>query len=102
MEYGKKVKARREALRLTVGELAKRSGEIPLFLMDLEDGRCRGISSKSMSNIANALETTVDDLFFGVSDDMQREYNMKVKAIKKKLATMDSGRIGFLYAFCCK
>lgn len=102
MEYGKKVKERREALGLSVGELSKRSGEIPLFLMDLEDGQCRGISRKSLSNIAKALETTVDDLFYGVSDDMQREYNMKVKAIKKKLSTMDSGRIDFLYAFCCK
>ena len=61
---GYKIKDFREALGMTQEELAKKSGVSRGTISALENGTERTTTTKTLSNIARALNTTVDRLFF--------------------------------------
>jgi putative transcriptional regulator len=61
---GYKIKEFREALGMTQEELALKSGVSRGTISALEDGSERNTTTKTLLNIANALGTTVDRLFF--------------------------------------
>lgn len=58
---GKKIKAIRESKGFNQSELAARAGVTPSCINSIERGS-RNPSYKSLIGIANALETTVDNL----------------------------------------
>ena len=65
---GFKIKERREELGLTQGELARKSNVSRGTIVALESGRDKTTTTKTLFRIAEALDTTVDRIFF--SDDV--------------------------------
>lgn len=61
---GYKIKDFREALGMTQEELAQKSGVSRGTISALENGTERTTTTKTLFNIARALNTTVDRLFF--------------------------------------
>lgn len=61
---GYKIKEKREALRMTQEELAKKSGVSRTTISNLENGTERATSSKTLLKLARALDTTVDQIFY--------------------------------------
>ena len=61
---GYKIKDFREAKGMTQEELAKKSGVSRGTISALENGTERTTTTKTLINIAKALDTTVDRLFF--------------------------------------
>ena len=61
---GYKIKDFREALGMTQEELAQKSGVSRGTISALENGTERTTTTKTRFNIARALNTTVDRLFF--------------------------------------
>lgn len=61
---GYKIKDFREALGMTQEELAQKSGVSRGTISALENGTERTTTTKTLFNIARALNTTVDRIFF--------------------------------------
>ena len=61
---GWKIKERRELLRMSQEELSKRSNVSRATISALESHKKYNVSTKTIIKIADALETTVAELFF--------------------------------------
>lgn len=61
---GCNIKNRREELRMTQDELAKKSGVSRQTISSIEKNVGRNTSTKTLQRIANALGSTVSELFF--------------------------------------
>ena len=61
---GYNIKNRREELRMTQDELAKKSGVSRQTISSIEKNAGRNTSTKTLQRIANALGLTVSELFF--------------------------------------
>ena len=64
---GCNIKNRREELRMTQDELAKKSGVSRQTISSIEKNVGRNTSTKTLQRIANALGSTVSELFFNES-----------------------------------
>lgn len=64
---GYRIREAREELRMTQEELAKKSGVSRGIISALESNRRQSTSTKTLLKIANALNTTVDQIFFAES-----------------------------------
>lgn len=62
---GYRVKELREAKKMTQEELSQKSGVSRGTICALESGTDKASTTKTLLAIARALETTVDNLFFG-------------------------------------
>ena len=62
-KVGYKIKERREELRMTQEELAKKSGISRQTISSIETGKCENVLVGTLGSIANALDTTVDKIF---------------------------------------
>lgn len=62
---GYKIREIREAKNMTQDELAKKSGVSRVTISMLENQIDRATSTKTLLKIADALNTTVDQIFFG-------------------------------------
>ena len=61
---GYKIKELREAMKMTQEELAEKSGVSRGTISALENGIDRTTTSKTVVKLAQALDTTVDRIFF--------------------------------------
>ena len=61
---GYKIKELREAMKMTQEELAEKSGGSRGTISALENGIDRTTTSKTLVKLAQALDTTVDRIFF--------------------------------------
>ena len=61
---GYKIKELREAMKMTQEELAEKSGVSRGTISALENGIDRTTTSKTLVKLAQALDTTVDLIFF--------------------------------------
>ena len=61
---GYKIKELREAMKMTQEELAEKSGVSRGTISALETGIDRTTTSKTLVKLAQALDTTVDRIFF--------------------------------------
>ena len=61
---GYKIKELREAMKMTQEELAEKSGVSRGTISALENGIDRTTTSKMLVKLAQALDTTVDRIFF--------------------------------------
>ena len=61
---GYKIKELREAMKMTREELAEKSGVSRGTISALENGIDRTTTSKTLVKLAQALDTTVDRIFF--------------------------------------
>lgn len=61
---GYKIKELREAMKMTQEELAEKSGVSRGTISALENGIDRTTTSKKLVKLAQALDTTVDRIFF--------------------------------------
>lgn len=61
---GYKIKELREAMKMTQKELAEKSGVSRGTISALENGIDRTTTSKTLVKLAQALDTTVDRIFF--------------------------------------
>lgn len=61
---GYKIKELREAMKMTQEELAEKSGVSRGTISALENGIDRTTTSKTLVKLAQALDTTVDHIFF--------------------------------------
>lgn len=61
---GYKIKELREAMKMTQEELAEKSGVSRGTISALENGIDRTTTSKTLVKLAQALDTTVDCIFF--------------------------------------
>lgn len=61
---GRRIKERRELLRMSQEDLSKKSGVSRQTISNLENNPEKGVSTKTLEKIAAALETTVATLFF--------------------------------------
>lgn len=64
---GYKIKEVREEKNMTQEELSKKSGVSRGTISALENGTSRATTTKTLTKIARALDTTVDVLFFAQS-----------------------------------
>lgn len=65
---GRKIKERREFLKMSQEELAEKSAVSRATISSLENNSERNTSTKILKRIASALDTTVGELFF--ADDV--------------------------------
>lgn len=65
---GYKIKELREAMKMTQEELAEKSGVSRGTISALENGIDRTTTSKTLVKLAQALDTTVDRIFFTKGD----------------------------------
>ena len=61
---GSKIQELREAMKMTQEELAEKSGVSRGTISALENGIDRTTTSKTLVKLAQALDTTVDRIFF--------------------------------------
>lgn len=61
---GEMIKNRREQLRMTQDELAKKSGLSRQTISSIENGKCEDVLVSTLVAIANALDTTVDSFLY--------------------------------------
>ena len=61
MKY--RIKEIRRRKQMTLGDLAEKAGISPPLLKALEDGRLQFVTTETILNVAEALETSVDELF---------------------------------------
>lgn len=61
---GYKIKEMRESMGITQEELAEKSGVSRVTISGLENGTERNTMSKTLIKLANALGTTVDQIFY--------------------------------------
>lgn len=61
---GLKIKIRRIELGMKQKDLAKKIGITPQYLMTIEQGKAKNPSITIMKNLADELESTVQELFF--------------------------------------
>lgn len=61
---GYKIKEKREALHMTQEELSQKSGISRGTISALEQGDVRESTTKTLTKLAGALGTTVDQIFF--------------------------------------
>ena len=64
---GYKIKALREAKKMSQEELSEKSGISRGTISALENGSARNTTSKTLLALAKALDTTVDNIFFAES-----------------------------------
>lgn len=64
---GYKIKELREKMKMTQEELAEKSGVSRVTISGLENGTDRTTTTKTLQNIARALEVTIDQVFFDES-----------------------------------
>lgn len=64
---GYKIKEMREERNMTQEELARKSGVCRTTIWALENNANKTASTKTLLKIANALGTSVDQIFFGAS-----------------------------------
>ena len=62
---GYSIKERREQMNMTQEELAKKSGVSRQTISALESGKSENVLVGTLAAIASALDTTVDQFFFG-------------------------------------
>lgn len=60
---GYRIKEVREEKNMTQEELSQRSGVCRTIISGLENGTTRATTTKTLTKIANALGTTVDQIF---------------------------------------
>ncbi len=60
---GYKIRERREELKMTQEELAKKSGISRQTISSIETGKCGNVLVGTLVSIAYALDTTVDKIF---------------------------------------
>lgn len=61
---GYRIKERRDELRLTQEELAKKSGVSRATIVKLESGAECNVTTSTLLSLAKAMDTTVELLFF--------------------------------------
>jgi len=61
---GSKLKSRRKELKMSVYDVASKTKLSPTYISNLENEQKKNPSKDSMEKIANALETSVFELFF--------------------------------------
>lgn len=61
---GYKLKDRREELRMSQEELSAKSGISRQTISSLENNQNKNVSTRVLSSLARALDTTVGELFF--------------------------------------
>lgn len=61
---GYRIKELREEMHMTQDELARKAGISRTTIVFLENDEARTTTTKTLFKIANALNTTVDNLFF--------------------------------------
>lgn len=61
---GFKIKERREELKMTQEELAQKSGVSRQTISSIENGKYENALVGTLAAIANALDTTVDKIFY--------------------------------------
>jgi len=64
IDMGCKIKEYREALKMTQEDLAEKSGISRGTISALENGTARNTTSKTLIQIAQALDATVEQIFF--------------------------------------
>lgn len=64
---GHKIKQRREQMHLTQEQLAKLSGVSRQTISSIENNEEKNVSSRTLSKLAQALGTTIGNLFFADS-----------------------------------
>ena len=57
---GQKIRDRRKSMKMSQEELAKKSNISRARLSAIENGKCRDILVSTLTNIASALDTTVE------------------------------------------
>lgn len=62
---GYKIKELRQEKHMTQEQLAEKSGVSRTIIVMLESDSSRSTSTKTLVKLANALEVTVDKIFFG-------------------------------------
>ena len=93
-EVGLRVRHLRDELSLERGNIAERSGSSPEMIAKIENGET-GISFDKLGPLANALETTVSDLFaYAVEVDEDEDADrsriyLRATAIMKDLRRKD-------------
>ena len=65
---GYKLRERREQMKLTQEELAKKSGVSRQTISSIEQNVNKSVSSRTLEKLARALDTTIGSLFFADSD----------------------------------
>ncbi|HIZ76153.1 MAG TPA: helix-turn-helix transcriptional regulator [Firmicutes bacterium] len=63
MEYRYRIKEYREKLKMTQEELAAKSGVSRTIISGLEQGKIKTTTTKTIISIAEALNTTVGEIF---------------------------------------
>lgn len=71
---GYRIKEVREQKRMTQEELSQKSGVSRTTISALENNTERFPSTKTILAIANALDTTVDNIFFGVTVQQIKQF----------------------------
>lgn len=99
--YGLKLRERREARGVTIGELAEKADTASLFVADMEEGRMVCASETTLEGIAEALETTVEDLFGEAAPMLLAKRSRQVTDIVAKLDSLPDHKLNFVYAFVC-
>lgn len=61
---GYKIKELREKKKMTQEELAEKSGVSRVTISGLENGTNRATTTKTLQNIARALDVSIDQIFF--------------------------------------
>lgn len=82
-EIGKRIRAQREAKRLTRDQLAAKLGITGKFISDIEYGE-KGMSLQTLIGLSNALGMSVDFVLQGNSV-MGEEENPELKRIKQNI-----------------
>ena len=64
---GCKLRQRREQMKLTQEELARKSGVSRQTISSIEQNENKSVSSRTLEKLARALDTTIGNLFFADS-----------------------------------
>lgn len=67
-QYGKRIRNKRENLKLSREKLAEMANISTQFLADIETGK-KGMSVVTLHKICNALHTSADSIVFGMEND---------------------------------
>lgn len=79
-KLGKRIKTLRESNKMTIKELADKSGVGQSTISEIETGKAKNPKSETLSKLANVLNVTVDSLLAEKWDD---EYNPNGKLAKQ-------------------
>ncbi|MDD5793940.1 helix-turn-helix domain-containing protein [Clostridium sp. HCP1S3_B4] len=84
-----RIKSRRNELKMTVKQLAEKTGLTPAYISQLENGKRENPSTEVMDKIANALYVSIDYL-------LNKSENKELKKAKQKIEELnEENRIFF-------